>query len=199
MPRLYDYVLSDACYKVRLMLSLVGIAYEVVAIDVYPGREHDGAAFRALNPEGDVPVYEDGSLRLRDPRVILRHIAGRQDQNWLPEDESWLEQSTALMAPLSEARLVNLLGAPGDLEALRRDGRLALRRLEDHLTDRSLAGFDWVAAPRPSIADIALFPHVALSHDAGIGLEDFPALDLWQRRVRRLPHFVGMPGIPDYF
>lgn len=199
MPRLYDYVLSDACYKVRLMLSLVGIAYEVVAVDVYPGREHEGAAFRALNPAGDVPVYEDGALRLRDPRVILRHIAGRQDRNWLPEGEVWLEQSTELMAPLSQARLVNLLGAPGDLEALRRAGRRALRRLEDHLTDRHLGGFGWVAAPRPSIADIALFPHVALSHDAGIGLEDFPALDLWQRRVRRLPHFVGMPGIPDYF
>ncbi|MEO7222938.1 MAG: glutathione S-transferase C-terminal domain-containing protein, partial [Devosia sp.] len=74
-----------------------------------------------------------------------------------------------------------------------------LRLLEDTLTERRIAGRDWLVGPSPTIADIAVFPHVMLSHDSGIGHEDFPAINLWQRRVRRLHGFIGMPGIPDYF
>ena len=88
---------------------------------------------------------------------------------------------------------------PGDLAALQAKGRAALRILDDHLADRALAGIDWIVGDAPTIADIAMFPYVALSHDAGIGHEDYPAINLWQRRVRKLPGFIGMPGIPDYF
>lgn len=199
MPKLYDYVLSDGCYKVRLMLSLLGVGYTSQAIDFFPGREHEGEAFRAVNPAGDLPVLEDEGEVLRDAQTILVHLARKHDPDWLASTDRWLSFAGTNMPPLSEARLTSLLGRSGDVEAVRKAGRRALRDLEDHITDRQLAGFDWVEGDRASIADIALFPHVALSHDAGIGLEDYPALNLWQRRVRKLPNFIGMPGIPDYF
>lgn len=199
MPKLYDYVLSDGCYKVRLMLSLLGVPYTSQAVDFHPGREHEGEAFRKLNPSGDLPVLEDDGEVLRDAQVILVHLARKHAAGWLAPTDRWLTFAGKDMAALSEARLSSLLGLPGDIAALRKAGRRALRDLEDHLSDRQLTGLDWVESDRATIADIALFPHVALSHDAGIGLEDYPALNLWQRRVRRLPNFVGMPGIPDYF
>jgi len=199
LPKLYDYVLSDGCYKARLLLSLLGISYEVIAIDFHPGREHESLAFRAINPDASLPVLEDGGATLRDAEAILVHLATRHDAGWLAPTATWLDFARTAMQPLAEARLVNLLGRPGDIGTLCAAGRKALRRLDDHLSDRQLRGKDWVEAERASIADIALFPHVALSHDAGIGLEEFPALNLWQRRVRKLPRFIGMPGIPDYF
>jgi glutathione S-transferase len=199
LPKLYDYVLSDGCYKVRLMLRLLGVGYTSQAVDFFPGREHEGEAFRAINPGGDLPVLEDKGEVLRDAQTILVHLARKHDPAWLAPTDRWLIFAGKDMTPLSEARLTSLLGRPGDLAALRNAARRALRDLEDHISDRALAGFNWVEGERASIADIALFPHVALSHDAGIGLEDYPALNLWQRRVRKLPNFVGMPGIPDYF
>lgn len=199
MPKLYDYVLSDGCYKVRLMLALLGVPYASQAVDFFPGRENETNAFRAINPAGDLPVLDDDGEVLRDAEAILVHLARKHDPAWLAPTPHWLAFAGMRMAPLSEARLASLLGLPGDLPALRRAGRGALRDLEDHLSDRMIAGADWVEGERASVADIALFPHVALSHDAGIGLEDYPALNLWQRRVRKLPGFVGMPGIPDYF
>ncbi len=199
MPKLYDYVLSDGCYKARLLLGLLGVSYEVIAIDFHPGREHESLAFRAINPDASLPVLEDGGATLRDAEAILVHLANRYDAGWLAPTAAWLDFAGTAMRPLAEARLVNLLGWPGDIAALRAAGRQALRRLDDHLSDRHMLGQDWVETERATIADIALFPHVALSHDAGIGLEEFPALNLWQRRVRKLPRFVGMPGIPDYF
>lgn len=199
MPKLYDYVLSDGCYKVRLMLSLLGLPYTSVAIDFFPGREHEGEAFRRINPAGDLPVLEDDGVVARDAQAILVHLARKHKSNWLPPSHRWLDFAGTNMAALSQARLAWLLGLPGDAAALSKAGRRALRNLEDHISDRQIAGFEWVESDHPTIADIALFPHVALSHDAGIGLEDYPALSLWQRRVRKLPNFVGMPGIPDYF
>lgn len=199
MPKLYDYVLSEDCYKVRLMLSLLGVPHTTQVVDFYPGREHESEAFRQLNPAGDLPVLDDDGEILRDAQSILVHLATKHDAAWLAPTSRWLDFVGQNMAALSTARLALLLGFPGDLDALHPAGRRALRQLEDHLGDRMLAGKDWVEGERASIADIALFPHVALSHDAGIGLEDYPALNLWQRRVRQLPNFIGMPGIPDYF
>ena len=206
MPRLHDYVLSADCYAVRLMFALLGAAYERVAVDFHPGREHEGEAFRALNPAGTIPVLEDGGMVLTELGDILRHIAQTYDAagTWYPRDgrglvESWLAFARTSLAVLETARLAAITGVAADHSALRQKGRLALRALDDRLIERTIDGREWIVRRGPTIADIAAFPLVALSHDSGIGLEEFPTLSLWQRRVRRLPGFVGMPGIPDYF
>ncbi|MEQ1900003.1 MAG: glutathione S-transferase C-terminal domain-containing protein [Devosia sp.] len=193
MPRLHDYVLSADCYAARLMFALAGVGYESVAVDVYPG----GAI---------APVLEDGDTVLSEPGAILTHIAGTCDAagTWLPvtgasEIAEWLAFAGSDLRALAEARLVAVLGAKGDLVALNGRGRAALRIIEDHLTDRRIAGNEWFVGDGPSVADIALFPHVMLSHDSGIGHEDYPAINLWQRRLRKLKGFAGMPGIPDFF
>ena len=50
----------------------------------------------------------------------------------------------------------------------------------------------------PTIADIAVFPAVALAVDFGCVLEEFPKLRAWTRRIRALPGFITMPGVPDH-
>ena len=189
--KLHDYVLSAEAYTVRLMLALLRLKYEAVAVDVYPG----GA---------EAPVLTDRDTELRDPGIILAYLAREYDIGWMPHDHGaaiakWLAFAATELSALNGARRVAVLGQAGDLEALKRKGRAALRTLEDALTDVHLTGEQWLVGDRPSIADIAVFPAVALSHDCGIGHEDYPAINLWQRRVRKLRGFVGMPGIPDYF
>jgi glutathione S-transferase len=189
--RLHDYVLSAECYTVRLMLALLQVPYDRVAVDAYPGT-------------ADCPVLIDGEDVHRDPGLILTFLARAHGPDWLPPNEAqaiagWLAFAATRLNALAEARRVATMGAEGDLDDLNVKGRDALRRLEDGLTERRLAGCDWLVGTSPSIADIVVFPHVMLSHDSGIGHEDYPAINLWQRRVRKLPGFIGMPGIPDYF
>jgi glutathione S-transferase len=173
------------------MLALLDLPYDRIAVDAYPG----GA---------DCPVLIDGDDVHRDPGLILTFLARSHGSRWLPSDDAleiagWLAFAAINLRPLAEARRVAVMGETGDLEALNTAGRFALRHLDDALAERGLAGRDWLVGTAPSIADIAVFPHVMLSHDSGIGHEDFPAINLWQRRVRKLPNFIGMPGIPDYF
>jgi glutathione S-transferase len=189
--RLHDHVLSAECYTVRLMLALLDLPYQRIAVDAYPGN-------------ADCPVLIDGDDVHRDPGLILTFLARTHGPQWLPpgdalEIASWLAFVATKLQTLAEARRVAVTGVEGDLEALNAKGRDALRQLEDVLIERQIAARDWLVGTSPSIADIAVFPHVMLSHDSGIGHEDYPAINLWQRRVRRLPGFIGMPGIPDYF
>ncbi|MEO7222512.1 MAG: glutathione S-transferase C-terminal domain-containing protein [Devosia sp.] len=191
MLKLHDYVLSAECYTVRLMLALLSLPHERIAVDAYPGN-------------ADCPVLIDGDDIHRDPGLILTFLARSHSPQWLPHDEAreiagWLAFTATRLNALAEARRVAVMGTEGDLDALNAKGRAALRMLEDTLTERGIAGRHWLVGTSPTIADIAVFPHVMLSHDSGIGHEDYPAINLWQRRVRKIPGFIGMPGIPDYF
>lgn len=188
MPELHDHILSLECYAARLMLKLCGIEATRRTLRFEPGVT--------------VPVYVDGIVSVKGAIPILRHLAATDLPRWRaadPEVARWLAFAEGPLAAVSEARNIRLFDAPGDLAPATTAARRAIRTVEDHLTDQQIAGIDWIAGPTVTLADVALFPWVALSHDAGIGHEDFPAISLWHRRVRALKDFISMPGIPDYF
>ena len=205
MIRLYDYVLSGSCYKVRLFLSLIGRDYTPVPIDFYPGREQRSADFLEINPLGQIPVLDDDGLLLRDAQAILVYLAAKYDaaRTWYPQDPAaegtiamWLAFAGGEIMNASAARLHDMLGYDLDIDRVRRAAHDAFRILDDHLTDQEIRGTDWIAGgARPSIADIACFPYVALAGDGGITIEDYGAIRRWLDRVMRLPGFIVMPGI----
>jgi glutathione S-transferase len=196
--KLYDFERSGNCHKVRLLLSLLGLDYERVAVDTTKG-ESTSPAFRQINPRGQIPVLEDDGTLVWDSMAILVFLARRYGgEKWLPNDAlgearvmQWLAVSeNELLFGLARARTVLLFGRSFDLEQCQREGRAGLEVMEGQLT-----GNDWLAADRPTIADVACFPYVALAHEAGISLEPYPAVHAWVDRMKRLPGYVGMPGI----
>lgn len=197
--KLYDYVLSASCYKVRLMAALMRVKLETEAVDFHPGRAHRSAAFRAINPAGTLPVLVDGDLTLTESTAMLVYLARGP---WLgagppqtAQVQQWLAFSARLGSSLGMARLHDMLLYPGDIEALRLAGVEALRELESHLTEARFAGRIFLVGDGPTIADIACFPNVALAPDGGVSLDDYPSIRLWSRAVRALPGFIEMPGI----
>ena len=83
---LYNYELDESCYKVRLALSLLGLTWQAVAVDVFPGKEHVSLPFLAINPSGRLPILRDGDLVLHGTEAILAHLARAHDPSgkWLP-------------------------------------------------------------------------------------------------------------------
>jgi glutathione S-transferase len=204
---LHDYELDSDAYKVRLLLSILGVAHEKVPVNVHPGREQTSEAYLALNPLGTLPILVDGDLVLREAEAILVYVAKGHDPkgSWLPQDPAalgvvtqWLLFAARDLAPANAARLHHMLEAPGDPVALGKASRAAFRVMEDHMTKREFAGGKWFVGEGPTIADLALFPSMALSRDFGIDHDEYPALRRWMRRVRAIPGFLTMPGIPDY-
>ena len=202
---LYNYVLSGNCYKIRLMAGLLGVTYDTVAVDFYPGLEQRSERMLALNPAGTLPVLVAGDLVLSETQAMLAWLATTYDPSgkWYPiKDASlhaqvlqWLGFSARLTTSVGAARLNAMLDWPVDVEAVRSASRKDLDELELRLTDRVFANQTWLVGDGPTIADIACFPYVALSPDAGFEHDGYPAIRNWLYAVRSLPGFVTMPGI----
>lgn len=201
--KLYDYVLSPSCYKVRLMAALTGVKLEIRPVDFHPGGEHRGPELLALNPAGSIPILEDGDLILTESAAMLAYLAARAAPIWLGSGtaeetarvQQWLSFSHRLTASLGGARLHEMLLRPGDIATLQAQGIAALRELEAGLVEQAQRGMRFLAADRPTIADIACFPYVALAPDGGVSLDPYPAIRLWTRAIRALDAFIEMPGI----
>ncbi|MEX0339318.1 MAG: glutathione S-transferase family protein [Arenibacterium sp.] len=202
---LYNYVLSGNCYKIRLMASLLGVPYDTVAVDFFPGFEHRSDKMLALNPAGTLPVLQAGDMVLTETQAMLVWLASKFDETdtWFPtnnpellaEVTEWLGFSSSLTQSAGLARLYSMLDWPCDGPAAKRAALKDLRTIELRLSDQVLAGRQWLAGDAPTVADIACFPYVALSPDAGLDHDGFPAIRNWLYAVRALPGFVTMPGI----
>jgi glutathione S-transferase len=206
MIKLYDFELSGNCYKLRLLLSILGVDYTIVPVDFYPGREHKSAAFLKLNPLGQLPVIDDDGLILRDAQAILVYLAAKYDisAKWYPRDDAallgeisqWLAFADGITATASAARLHDGLFYDLDVEAARAGAHRLFRILDEHLWFGEQESRDWIcSAAHPTIADIACFPYILLSEEGGVSRQDYPAIRRWGDRVKRVPGFIVMSGI----
>ncbi|MEP1610507.1 MAG: glutathione S-transferase N-terminal domain-containing protein [Roseobacter sp.] len=202
---LYNYVLSGNCYKIRLMAALLGVTYKTIPVDFYPGHAHKSPLMLSLNPAGTLPVLTSGDMILTETQAMLCWIATQYDPTgaWFPKDNplemaqviEWLGFSAQLTQSVGAARLHAMLNWPLDVDAARATAIKDMRTLEIHLSDRVLDGKKWIVGDQPTIADIACFPYIALSPDAGMEHDEYPAIRNWLYGVRGLPGFVAMPGI----
>ena len=196
--KLYDLELSGNSYRARLFLSLLGIRYDLVPVNLMKG-EHRQPWFLALNPRGQVPTLDDDGTIVWDSMAILVYLARKYGgEKWLPLDAAGMAQVVQWLAVmenetlygLSKARLICKLKFPGSLEDAQALGRKGLDVMEQRLAARA-----WLALDRVTIADIGCFPYVALAPEGEIPLDAYPNVRTWVARVKALPGFVGMPGI----
>lgn len=196
--KLYDLELSGNCYKVRLFAALAQIPLDIVAVD-FLGGAHKQPPLIDFNPWGELPVLVDGEVVLRDSQAILVYLALKYaEPGWFARDAAGMAEVVQWLSTAANevqngpaaARLVDKFGFAIDkADTLRRSARI-LPLIEVHL-----AAHQWLALGRPSIADCAVFPYVALAPEGGIALSDYPNTRQWLERVKALPHFLAMPGI----
>jgi glutathione S-transferase len=198
--RLHRVPLSGHAHRVELMLSLLGLPFESVEVDL-AGGAHKTPAFLAMNPFGQVPVIEDGEATLADSNAILVYLATRYDTSgrWLPRDplgaaavQRWLSVAAGeLVNGPGLARVEVLFKRPRDPQR----HRLAARLFE--VMEAHLAQQEWLAGTAPTIADIALYTYTAHAPEGGVSLQPYPRLRRWLARIEALPGFVGMRRSPD--
>jgi glutathione S-transferase len=196
--KLHDLELSGNCYKVRLFCALLGLDLDIVPVDLMAGA-HKKSPFIELNPFAEIPVLEDGDLVLRDSQAILVYLARKfGDEDWLPTDPAGLAQVVSwLMVAENEiargpndARLHDKFGYALDADQARKKAARILELLESHLKQNA-----WLALDRPTIADIACMPYVALGHEGGVSLDAYPATRGWIERIEAMPGFIAMPAL----
>jgi glutathione S-transferase len=197
MLRLYDSRLSGNAWKVRILLTQLGVPFERVTLDLEQNTTAD-PAFRAKSRFARVPVLElDDGRTIVESAAIMPYLA--EGTRFLPDDPflraevtSWLtfEQADLLRA-LALPRLYHLR-AIADQKASQIADFLeaaypALRKVDAWLSAR-----DWLVDGCYTIADIGLFGYVSMAYQGGYEMRQFPSIDAWLARVKTQPGWVPL-------
>lgn len=194
--RLLYHPISGHSHRVELGLSLLGLPYELVLVELAQGA-HKQPEFLVKNPFGQVPVIEDGEVTLADSAAILVYLGERYDEagRFWPRTalgkaavQRWFSVAAGPLAfGPAAARRVRLLGAKLDYEAAVATAKQLFGTLETELTQR-----DYLVGATPTFADVACYAYVARAPEGDISLEPYPALRAWLGRIEALPGFVPM-------
>lgn len=183
---LYGVSLSPFVRKVRVVLAMKGVEYELVA--VMPGAIDP--AFRAKSPLSKVPVWEEGGFALPDSSVICAYLEKTRPNPPLYPDDPEAYGQALFWEEYADTRLVDAAGPPFfqrvvhakvfkqpvDEDIVRRHVEEVLPPVYDQL--ESLFVESGIANARSmTIADVSIWsPLVNLDH-AGLGLD----ADRWPR------------------
>lgn len=198
MMTLFDVDISGNCYKVRLMLALLGLSYKTQPINLRAG-EQKTVSYLAHNPFGLVPVLQDGEHYIRDSQAILVYLAKTYgDEQWFPNRPLHAAQVIAWLSTASN----EVARGPAALRAHHKLGKKInideAVTITDNLlaiVDNHLAQHQWLVGDNITIADIAMYPYLALAHEGNIDVASYKHLDRWLARIAMLEGFIGMPGI----
>jgi glutathione S-transferase len=192
--KLYDSAVSGNCYKVRLLLSKLGIPFERQELSVFD-RSDRPDVLGELNPALRVPtlVLDDGRS-LGESNAILWYFADGTE--YVPTDryeraqvmqwqffEQYDHEPNIAVARFWE--LADMHPPEADREAKRKGGERALSAMERHL-----AAHEFLVGGRYTIADISLYAYTHVAPEGGFSLRPYPALREWLARVAAQPGHI---------
>ena len=202
---LHDYFRSSASYRVRIALNLKGLTYQQRSVSLADG-EQKRAGFRALNPQGFVPMLEMDGLRLTQSLAIIEYLDARfPSPRLIPADPAAAATVRALslivacdIHPLNNLRVLRYLKTELDhpqevVDDWYRhwvvEGLAALEAhaapLLQHLGDEEIE-----AAP-VNLADVFLVPQLFNARRFAVDLSHFPALVRADAILQRHPAFAA--------
>ncbi len=193
---LYHSSVSGNCYKVRLLLTQLGIPFETRELSV-ADRSDRPQMLGDLNPSLRVPtlVLDDGSP-LAESGAILWYFG--EGTRFVPEDRyeraqvlQWMFYEQYDLEPtIAVVRFwLAYSGRPeafaDQVEAKRAAGQRVLEALEKHLASRA-----FLVGERYTLADIAVYGYTHVAEEGGFDLAPLPALRAWLDRVAAQPGHV---------
>lgn len=206
MTTLYDCASAPSPRRARILLAEKGVPYDTIQVDLRTG-EHLGEAYRQINPQCTVPALrtEEGRV-LTDNAAIAAYLEARYPNpsllgetpeekaeiaswNWRIEFEGLLAIADALRnsAPaMANRALPGLVDYPQIPELAKR----GLMRAEQFFTllNERLAGRDFVAADRFSVADVTAVVAVDFARIVKVKAnEQHPHLLRWRAAMAERP------------
>lgn len=200
-PILYEYWRSSASYRVRIALNLKNVDYESRPINLVAG-EQNSEEYRAINPQGFVPLLEIDGHRLTQSVAILNYLDVKfPNQPLLPASAAERAHVVALamvvacdIHPLNNLRVLKYL--KNELGRSQEEVDSWYR----HWISERLPALEQIAAPRagrfmvgdaPTGADVLLVPQLYNARRYDVPLDDYPILLRAEENANKLEAFAA--------
>jgi glutathione S-transferase len=191
--KLYQFALSPNCQKVVALAHEVGTPLELVSVDLFKGEARTPAML-AKNPNGKLPILEDGDFVLWESMAMLTYIAtkaGRSDLSpTTPRERAEVDRWTAwqgahfgpAIRKVAFERIVKKLAGLGAPDEAVVAAGIAEFATTAGVLEQSLGTKEYLCG-RLTIADFALTPHAALTASCGLDFEPYPKAKAWLGRM----------------
>ncbi len=195
--RLYHHPFSPNARRVVMTALHLGLPIELVSVDLAKGEQRQ-PHFLRMNPNGKVPVLEDGGFYLSESHAIMQYLADKMSgQTLYPDDlqaradvNRWMFWSAQHFQPATSIlvweRLVKGLlglGAPDPIEEQRGEKQVA--ELAEML-DAHLSGRLWLCGEGLTLADLAVAAPLGYTEAARLPVTELASLQAWFARVQQL-------------
>jgi len=203
MPQaiLYDYYRSSASYRVRIALNIKGVEYERRPVNLLESQQQSDE-YRALNPQGFVPMLEMDGVRLTQSMAIMGYLDQKVPTNPLLPAAAEARAHVLSLAltvacdihPLNNLRILKYLKGTLDVDQDARD------EWYRHWVAEGLSALEAMAAPRsgkflfgdtPTLADVCLVPQLFNARRFNVPLDGYPTLVRADENANRLEAFAA--------
>lgn len=176
----------------------MGLAYEAVdaggAFGVVNTPE-----YRALNPNGRIPLLEDDGFVLWESNTIVRYLAARHVANshWYPADvqvrasaEKWMDWTTSTFAEPFRQVFWGVLRTPAkeqDWVKINAAKTICCELLS--MVERTLSEQPYLSGAEIGVGDIPLGSFIYAWFEMPIERPSMPALEAWYGRLQERPAY----------
>lgn len=202
MMKLYGYFRSGTSHRVRLALNLKGLDYESISVNLSQDEQLK-PAYKAINPQGLVPVLQTDDLQLFQSPAILEWLEETYPETpLLPKDSAGRMYVRALSAmigcdihPINNRRILQYLRNELSVDEEQvimwcqrwiNDGFTAL---EKHLEQDKQRG-NFCYGDSPTLADCYLIPQVYSARRFKVDMSAYPNIEAIDKHCHTLQAFI---------
>lgn len=197
--KLYDLGLSPNCLKVRAVIHELHLPVQMVQVDLFKG-EAQTQEFLSKNPNGKVPVYEEGPFVLWESNAIIKHLAQKSPQQHLlpasPEGralvDQWLSwQASHFYPPIVQLAVEKIFKPMGDKEPDLNALKIANQEFVKYakVLDAQLKGKNFVLG-QLTVVDFSLAASLYMRNQLNLNLSSYTHLNNWLSQVERRPSWI---------
>jgi len=191
--KLYSFALSPNCQKVLAIAREVGTKLDIVDVEVFKGAARSPELL-AKNPNGRVPILEDGDFHLWESNAMLGYVARKAERFDLapttPRESAdvdrWLAWSNAHFAPavrkVAFERIVRKLGGLGAPDEAKVKEGIEEFAIVAAVLDKSVAGREYLTG-RITIADFSIATYAAVCESCGLDFTPYANARTWLGRM----------------
>lgn len=211
MMKLYSYFRSSTSFRVRIVLNLKQLSYEIIPVHLLKeGGQQYQPEYLALNPAGGVPSLEHDGKIFTQSSAICEYLNELQPEPALfPADMSeraWVRSICNVVAcdihPINNLRVLNyLIKTLGHDETQKMDWyrhwmTQGFNALEKLITEKARR-FCW--GDTLTMADVFVIPQMWNAHRFKFAMDDYPILQRVYDNAMQLPEFqkAAPPAQPD--